>query len=175
MTCSVAGCFSPSYCKGLCQRHYTLAWRKRQGGKYEKKHRAYMKKYIREKRKSMTEEERSAAASAHAKYQRGWRARHAVRLRVSESYGQRYLRRYGLLKEDFELLLKLQKGVCAICKKSPRANKRLAVDHDHKTGAVRGLLCDKCNHALGELDDSPSLFRSALRYLSVPSSRFKGA
>ena len=64
-------------------------------------------------------------------------------------------RKYGLSKfnltiEDYDCLLNLQNGVCAICgQEESIPNKRLAVDHDHKTGEVRGLLCTSCNTKLG--------------------------
>ena len=63
-------------------------------------------------------------------------------------------------------LLKVQEEKCAICKKhQSRLKKSLVVDHDHKTGIVRGLLCIKCNSALGFLNDSPAALRRALKYL----------
>lgn len=64
---------------------------------------------------------------------------------------------------DFEKLLDDQKGVCAICGKKHK--KRLSVDHDHKTGKVRGLLCAKCNLALGYFYDNINNLKSAIRYL----------
>ena len=55
--------------------------------------------------------------------------------------------RYGITLEQYEQLLVKQEGVCSICHRVPRT-KPLAVDHDHKTGTVRGLLCLWCNRAL---------------------------
>ena len=57
--------------------------------------------------------------------------------------------RYGLSTADYDALLIQQDGVCRICKRSCSTGKRLAVDHDHGTGAVRGLLCRRCNIGLG--------------------------
>jgi len=61
-----------------------------------------------------------------------------------------------------------QRGSCAICGKGEAENgKALAVDHDHESGVVRGLLCDHCNLALGRFQDSPEILRRALDYLGA--------
>ena len=60
-------------------------------------------------------------------------------------------RLYHLSEEQYNAMVKLQKGGCAICGEST-PGKRLAVDHDHKTGRVRGLLCLRCNTKLGWLE-----------------------
>lgn len=74
--------------------------------------------------------------------------------------------KYGLTTEDYEGILKHQEGVCAICKSRPSKRKALAVDHNHQTGEVRGLLCDKCNRGIGHFDDDKSLLQEAIDYLS---------
>ena len=56
-------------------------------------------------------------------------------------------RQLGLSVEDYDAMLAAQGGVCAICGNPPKT-RRLDVDHDHKTGKVRGLLCHRCNRAL---------------------------
>lgn len=65
---------------------------------------------------------------------------------------------------DYEAMLSLQGGVCAICKQSP-GTRRLHVDHDHKTGVVRALLCHGCNLCLGAVDDDISKLQAAIAYL----------
>ena len=70
--------------------------------------------------------------------------------------------RYGLDIEQFTELLKAQDHKCAICGDETI----LCVDHDHKTGEVRGLLCHPCNLALGKLKDSIPNLKNAIRYLS---------
>lgn len=81
------------------------------------------------------------------------------------------LSRYGLTWESFHALLIAQGGACAICGTTIRdevgvARKEQAcVDHCHSTGTVRGLLCAKCNLALGYLRDSPQIARNAATYL----------
>ena len=75
---------------------------------------------------------------------------------------------YGIDAAEYEHMLEMQGGRCAICRARPKS-KRLAVDHDHKTGAVRGLLCSMCNHdALGALHDSADIAWNAYVYLTTP-------
>jgi hypothetical protein len=78
---------------------------------------------------------------------------------------------YGLTIRQYNELLRLQGGACAICGKVPRS-RRLAVDHDHVTGEVRGLLCASgdfgCNKGLGYFNDDVELLRRAVAYLDSP-------
>lgn len=61
--------------------------------------------------------------------------------------------KYGITKEDYNKLFKEQNGKCAICGKHQiDLNVRLCVDHNHLTGAIRGLLCMKCNYSLGHYE-----------------------
>lgn len=62
-------------------------------------------------------------------------------------------------------MLAQQGGVCGICKDERTSDRRFHIDHDHETGAVRGLLCHACNTGIGSLRDSPDLLRAALTYL----------
>lgn len=61
-------------------------------------------------------------------------------------------RKFGLTVADYEEILQEQKGVCKICGKPCATGNRLAVDHNHDTGQVRGLLCYRCNTHLGWLE-----------------------
>ncbi len=67
----------------------------------------------------------------------------------------------GMSVADLDAMVLAQHGVCAICQTAPAIH----VDHDHATGAVRGLLCFRCNAALGQLADDPLVLRRAARYL----------
>lgn len=79
-----------------------------------------------------------------------------------------YLRRkYGITLEEYDALLQQQGGTCAICRRPPRDDISLHVDHDHETGARRGLLCFRCNNSLGDLEDDPDLLRRAAAYLDA--------
>lgn len=75
--------------------------------------------------------------------------------------------KYGITEDDYERMMLEQDGKCAICNRTEPTGrwKRLAVDHCHKTGKVRGLLCDKCNRGMGLLEDSAQLLRNAANYL----------
>jgi hypothetical protein len=74
-------------------------------------------------------------------------------------------RKYGMTIADYDRMFEHQGGVCAICGK-PRPDERtLHVDHDHATGVIRGLLCFRCNNALGDFDEEYELFQMAADYL----------
>ncbi len=76
-------------------------------------------------------------------------------------------KKYGMTPEEYDALLKMQKGRCAVCRKKHNiSGRRLFVDHDHKTKRVRGLLCYACNTAAGMLKDSPKLAKKLEGYLS---------
>jgi Recombination endonuclease VII len=74
--------------------------------------------------------------------------------------------RYGMTYEEYQALLDKQLRCCAICKMSVEQNGRLlAVDHDHSTGQVRQILCDRCNRMLGQVQDDPNILIAAADYL----------
>ena len=77
-----------------------------------------------------------------------------------------WLKRYGLTHEKYIEMLEQQNGCCKICTKECSSGMNLSVDHCHKTGKVRGLLCKKCNSALGMLNDDALLFKAAISYLT---------
>lgn len=74
-------------------------------------------------------------------------------------------RRYGLSRSDFDVLLKSQGGVCAICRKPGWAGMSPHVDHDHETGAVRGILCKACNSAMGLIKEDLDIAQSMVEYM----------
>lgn len=81
-------------------------------------------------------------------------------------------RQYSLSLQDYDNLVTKQGGKCAICgTKDPGDNRsRLCVDHCHDTGKVRGLLCARCNIALGGFKDSTKLLAKAILYLNEQRS-----
>lgn len=81
---------------------------------------------------------------------------------------RRSLKERGIDIATFEQLLTAQNGQCAICKvPANELRRRLCIDHDHVTGAVRGLLCGNCNRALGYFNDNPERLQNATRYLNA--------
>jgi hypothetical protein len=76
-------------------------------------------------------------------------------------------KKYNITLEDYKFMSDIQEGVCAICKKKCLTGNKLAVDHCHKTGRVRGLLCTVCNTSLGGFKDNVSLLESAILYLKI--------
>lgn len=79
---------------------------------------------------------------------------------------KKLLLRYKISMEEYQSLLKSQNHKCKICQRTEvQVGKRLAVDHCHSTGQIRGLLCSKCNQAVGLLNDDPNLGDNLSRYL----------
>lgn len=76
--------------------------------------------------------------------------------------------KYGLTIEEYTALLLRQGGRCAICNSASTKRTRsayFAVDHNHETGKVRGLLCNNCNIGIGALEDSVTYLMNAVQYL----------
>ena len=100
--------------------------------------------------KSLTDREK------RAEYDRRWRTKNP------EGVKKRDLkRRYGISKDDLDVLVAAQAGKCKIC----QVETALQVDHSHETKEIRGLLCQKCNKGLGLFKDNPEILRIAAMYL----------
>lgn len=137
------------------------------------KRRAYQREYMREWRNCNREKVRGYAARHYAANHEArlaksqqWRERHRVRLADLEA-----ARRLGLCIEEIQAMRGAHSGQCDICghvetKKDRRGNLlRLAIDHCHSTGLVRGQLCNVCNRAIGMMGDNPDLLEKAVEYL----------
>ena len=126
-------------------------------------------------------EKTSGEFSADPRYKDGLRSQCAL-CRREAMYETRLnswlMRTYGISLEKYNELRASQGNVCRICRKletrSTRSSKkiweyniepRLVVDHNHITGEVRGLLCHKCNIALGQFNDDPNLLERGVQYL----------
>ena len=125
----------------------------------------------------MTEEERK---QRRAITRAAYRAKNKAKI---QAYNKEYRKRafnstrsydykinYGITIEQYESMLMQQNNVCAICLRAETATnrgkvKRLAVDHCHTTGKVRGLLCHNCNTTLGKYEDKPELIKRFIEYL----------
>lgn len=82
-------------------------------------------------------------------------------------FAQKLRSTYGISLETYQILLDIQNKVCAICgKEEPNKKyKTLGVDHNHNTGQIRGLLCTKCNTAIGLLNEDLDLINKVIIYL----------
>lgn len=89
-------------------------------------------------------------------YQDSYNKEHQLRLRTAN---------YGITPEIYKKLLHDQWGLCAICKDRLQEGQFTHIDHCHDTGKIRGLLCIKCNTALGKFKDDTKLLKAAIAYL----------
>lgn len=127
---------------------------------YQKAHRLHINAQSTARRKANLEKRRA--------YERAWREAHPKK----DNAGH-LRRKWGLSLEDYRAMLDVQQGQCAICrvdfaaetKRSTQGRTRSCVDHDHRTGKIRALLCDWCNRGMGLFYDNPQLLRSAADYI----------
>jgi hypothetical protein len=122
------------------RRAYNKAWRDAHAGELK----AYRKKY------------NDAHRAEFEVYRRTHREERKIQARI---------RRYGLSQVEFDSLLKKQGGRCAICKTEDWNGKGPHIDHDHKTGKVRGVLCSNCNAAVGMVKDDLKIARGLAKYI----------
>jgi len=120
----------------------------------KKDNRTYEKLYIRNKCKSCRKGEEVLPRQIRA----------SRRLPKAQKLWEYHLRQhYGITPEDYNNILKSQDGKCKICKSS----NKLHLDHCHSTGKVRGILCQSCNHGLGNFKDNLDLMKKGIEYLST--------
>ncbi len=96
------------------------------------------------------------------KYSKTWKERHPEKRKIYTRNSR--IRAYGIEPEIYYKMLDQQGNRCAICK-SKSTKRAMNIDHDHKTGKVRGLLCDSCNLSLGHLERE-SFVEKSMQYLS---------
>ena len=142
--------------------------------KKAQKHRYYIKNQerLRAKQKKYREEHRDQVRMINKKYQEthrdkvhGWNNKYNV-AHKKEKHSKHLQRSYGISLKDYDALLDAQGGRCLICQTlDSTPHGRFCVDHCHKTGKIRGLLCVRCNSGLGHFKDSPDLLLTAAKYL----------
>jgi Recombination endonuclease VII len=117
-------------------------------------------------RRAITRRERYAEDPDYRERELARKRRHrAAHKEELSDYNLR--RRYGICLADYQALLARQGGRCATCRRKPKPKCPLQVDHCHKTGQVRGLLCNRCNTMLGMGDDDPRRLRAGIAYLEA--------
>lgn len=93
-----------------------------------------------------------------------WKANHPEQAKEREL--RKYLRRaHRISLEEYRNMVAAQGGLCAGCERPPKDGERLCVDHNHKTKAIRGLLCHNCNRGIGFLGEDPNTFARLVKYL----------
>ena len=125
--------------------------------------------------------QRAADATRRMKAKKGRPALKAARKRYAATpegkavaRNSNLVRLYGITSVQYEVIWEAQGRVCAICRRPPKYldGRRWPVDHDHRTGAVRGVLCVYCNRArLGRGREDPEIMRNVLDYLEHGAER----
>lgn len=122
-----------------------------------------------DRKRNRNPERRASQKRTMQKYREKYKAKSRERYAANPgAWRESHLRRrFGMSVEEYDSLCSRQGNRCAICGSEEDGNckKRLTVDHDHVTGKVRGLLCDRCNRAIGLLRDDPTVLRKAMIYL----------
>lgn len=116
------------------------------------------------KREKYTPEQKAKIADATAR----WKARNSEKLAMSRRTAWS-----GFSQNEFDAAMAVQENCCAICHTefSQLPSKHIHADHDHRNGERRGVLCSKCNTALGLFNDSTLMLRRAAEYLENPPLR----
>lgn len=108
----------------------------------------------------------SAKAKAFYKRNPGAKKKYAHNLGQNGRKDEQLRAVYNISLNDYNLMLRLQDDKCKTCKKHKSEFKRsLAVDHDHTTGKIRGLLCDDCNISLGRLKENFETLLNLAKYI----------
>lgn len=190
-SCLVPGCDKEPSAKGYCTKHY-CAFKKhgdpeggqkrpvprtdglkvcpkcklpKEGAEFNKSSEGELQGYCRACMRIWNQENKvKKRAYARVAYYKDLQKTHA-RDRKSKLWCN-----FRITPEDYSRMVAAQKGVCAICGLPEHTNRRLAVDHNHATGEVRGLLCSFCNPGVGLFKDSVTLLSAAIEYLKRAES-----
>lgn len=162
------------------RKEYIIAWRQRTKNKRLKKakekywenpqiHRERVRAKTDEQKQQRNAKQRARYKIHREKYleanKKSWMKRSPEeRVRVKKIY---HLNKYGMTLEEYEAMVTLSHGQCSICRRDMLGVGcgKMCIDHDHKTGKVRGLLCNECNVGLGQFRDNIECLLSAIEYL----------
>jgi hypothetical protein len=92
---------------------------------------------------------------------KNWRLRESTKRKYGSTRHYHLRQRYGVGAKEVDAMIEAQGGLCALCQERPAEQ----VDHDHKTGKVRAILCLLCNAGIGAFKDDPEIIRNAIKYL----------
>lgn len=157
-TCQVDGCEKKCSARGLCSNHYAVARDRGEFGHPPCSIEGCERPGV-----------RKGLCRSHRDQSLGRGPQFTARQR---------LRRYGVSDTEYARLLSAQDGLCGICRRPPllglgktSQSRQLDLDHDHETGLVRGLLCIRCNRAIGLFRDRADLILNAIAYLHDPPAQ----
>ncbi len=157
--------------RGLCSKHYT--YMNKRGGPFprEARKRHVISNIDVNTMSADCETCGPTEIRRHAKRNKEWVCS-ATRVRSVEDVWQSRLKRYGITKLDYDILMLRQNFKCPICKQvlSDDEWRGTAIDHCHSTGKVRGILHNKCNIGLGHFDDDVAKLQAAIEYLNATSN-----
>jgi hypothetical protein len=148
--CSEPDCNVKSEARGLCKKHYNKVYRPEYMARGALAAKRATKKY------KASHKGKECYKKYYEKNKARWTAHNRVRL---------LRRKYGLTVAAYEAMVLAQKERCAICGKKPE--KKLNVDHCHKSGKVRGLLCHYCNLSLAAVERGRTWLSAASAYLDL--------
>jgi hypothetical protein len=156
--------------KNVPAREREREYHRRYRAEHLEKHRESNRKYreahrqeIRARSRKYYETTREERRRCRLEGTRKWKAANPEKVqKLNYKHG---LKRAGFAVQEYNSLLTAQGGGCAICGGLP-GRRKLAVDHDHATGKIRGLLCGSCNTMLGHTHDDQSILKLAIEYLS---------
>ncbi len=158
--------FSAEWRRNLSLAHKgQVSWRK--GKRFvdedvsKEKRRVYKKAWTLKNRDRILEVAR--AWRRKNKIKRSYQARLRYQKNSQKELDRIRFNKYGVTGNKFREIFKKQSGKCPICNRG--ITKNLSVDHNHATGKIRGLICNKCNLAIGNAEDSPDRLRAMANYL----------
>ena len=147
------------HCKGLCINCYILRWKANNREKVNGYARA---DYVRNQTTRLAQ--RKAWRDRNPDYMTKYHRTHAAEL-LPGVRDRAYRKKYGISLEQYDEIFQKQKGLCALCLR-PSKTYKLAVDHDHKTKKIRGLLCLICNRVvLSRIDLIPGYLERITDYV----------
>jgi hypothetical protein len=165
--CSLEGCGAPAKARGLCEKHYGTDYARtvRSAARADRPERAcdHCGELIPRGRRLRGE-------SAYCSVQCKGKHYTALGKNAEKQRAFHYRHRYGLTVEQATAMVDAGCQICGAQQDTTLHGGRLHIDHDHKTGIVRGALCSSCNLGLGKFKDDPALLRAAIEYLGRASA-----
>lgn len=162
----------PHQAKGLCATCYMREWSRSHADRVKARREAALPSECHPEKPTL------ARGMCGNCYRRWWRANNPEKQKRTSRENQNaayprnrmkiMLRRYGMTVEDWDATLESQGHVCAACKNNPAEGRRLEVDHCHRSGDLRGLLCRACNSIAGHADDDLARLAAVMSYLVAP-------